>query len=315
MFARTLFVTSQYGVLPQGLQYSLDRMGTDYLQCPIWMMQGFYETFKPEVVIFFHHNLKEWNESILPDLEKITCHKILWDWEMPWEIDLIEKWHHPFSYILVQDKNSATELNHRLGQKKVTFVPHAADPESCKKVDVPFEYRSDLCFLGAAYPSRLRFFRTVLPKLKDYKVVIGGGGWEFLPDTIGQKIIKHPIHAEEYWRWYSGAKVALNLHRLSDEVPMANAGIVKASSPNNRFFELYMAGLYQMVDSVRLPEIKQYYDDVNIFESPDEFIVKFKGIANGSGGYRQAEGLRQQKRSLQDHKYENRFTEIISKII
>lgn len=313
MFGKILFITSPYGGLPRGISNTLNRMGVDYIQTPIWNMEEFYEKFNPQVVIFFHHFLKEWNQDTIDRIEKVICHKIYWDWECPWEIDYLRKYHHFFSKVLIQDKSSVEALKAD-NPHKFIHVPHAADKDLANAIDIPFEYRSDLCFIGAAYASRLKFMREILPHLKDYKVIIGGTGWEFLPDITGQKIINIGVNHEDYIMYSKGAKVCLNLHRLSQEMPIANDGMIKASSPNNRFFELNMMGCAQVVDDVRIPELNEYYP-VNIAcHTTEEFLAQIKAwIADDENRKKYAKQM--QEYSLEHNTYENRFTEIIAKII
>lgn len=315
MLGKIMFVVSRYGGIFPGMRDSLKRMDVDFTEVPIWNMEEGYEKLKPQTIIFFHHFLKEWDTSIIDRIDKLSCHKLYWDFEMPWEVDFIRQYHHHFTHVILQDKNTTDILNAEVQQGKFIFCPHAADKDLATTIDVPFAYRSDLCFIGAAYPSRLKFFREVLPQLKDYKVVIGGTGWEFLPDTNGQKIINTGLGAEEYIKYYKGTKVALNLHRLSDEMPIANTGMIKASSPNNRFFELNMMGCFQMVDNIRFPEIDNYYlSDYSLFKDTKHFLTSFEVyIADVNERKRIAKEI--QKETFEKHSYENRFSEILAKII
>lgn len=311
MLGKTLFVTSRFGGLPDGLINSLKRMKVDYIESPIWNLEESYTQFKPQVIIFFHHFIKEFTDE-MDRLDKLQCHKVYWSWEEPWEIDYTLLIAPHFSFVFTQDRVGAETINIHFPNKAV-YVPHAADPESCKQVDVPFCYRSDVCFIGAAYPSRLNFFREVLPKLKDYKVVLGGTGWEFLPDTKGQKILNSGVGAEDYIKYVQGAKININLHRLSDEMPIANKEKICAVSPNNRFFEIYMCGGFQLVDDVR-PDIAMFYDQTITFSSPSNFIELFYEWIRDEG-LRKILMKQNYEETLKKHTYENRFTEIISKVI
>lgn len=311
MLGQILFITSRFGGLPQGMTNSLKRMNVTYMETPIWNMQEAYDKFQPSVTIFFHHFLKEFDEYAA-QVQELGGHKIYWDWECPWEINYIIKYHHLFGFILVQDKISAEYLQGRMGSK-VKFVPHAADPETCKPELVPFEYRSDLCFIGAAYPSRLKFFREVLPFLEDYKVVIGGTGWEFLPSTFGQKIINSGVGGD-YAKWVNGAKINVNLHRGGQEVPIANSEKVGASSPNNRFFELNMSGALQLVDDLRAPEVFEYFPESQVFHNPQEFLELFRNWVDLNQPRREF-AEKQRQIALTKHTYENRFIELIAPLI
>jgi spore maturation protein CgeB len=311
MLGRIMFVTSKYGGIFPGLYNSLKRMKVDFIETPIWNMEESYEKFNPQVIIFFHHFIKEFTDE-MERLDKLSCHKVYWEFENPWEIDYTIQIAPHFSFVFTQDRTSMAEINSFYNGKAI-YVPHAADPESCKKVNVPFQFRSDLCFIGAAYPSRLKFFREVLPQLKDYKVIIGGTGWEFLPDIQGQKIINTGVDSFDYVRYVQGAKVNVNLHRLSDEMPIANKNNIQASSPNNRFFEIYMCGGFQLVDSVR-PDLEQFYPDVHSFSSVGEFIEMFHYWTElNEARKREAKDMYEQ--TLEKHTYERRFIDIISKVI
>jgi spore maturation protein CgeB len=156
--------------------------------------------------------------------------------------------------------------------------------------------------------------RQILPHLKDYKVVIGGTGWEFLPDTSNQLIKQDAIVGEEYYLYTQGAKIVLNLHRESDELTMSNNEHVQASSPNNRFFEVNMMGAFQMVDELRMPEIKDYYPDTVSFKDPTEFLTKFNHWMSDENGRKQI-AQRNRDHTMKFHRFENRFSEIIAKLI
>lgn len=315
MLSRTLFIHSRYGKVMKGLEDTLDRMNVVWKQAPIWNTMDAYEKFKPETVIFFHHNLQEWGTREVQLLESVRCHKILWDMECPWEIDYLRDFHGYFSFVFLHDKGSVNHLNEHFRTGKFIHVPHAADYNLMNLSDtVPFQYRSDLCFIGAAYPSRLKFMREVLPYLKDYRVVIGGMGWEFLSDIEGQYVPNKPIIADEYWKYYKGTKVALNLHRLTDDLPMKNTTGIHATSPNNRFFELNMMGCLQICDNVRLPELNEYYPTFLACKDAKEFITQIKAwIRDNEGRHKFAKTI--QEYTLKHHSYENRLTEIISKVI
>jgi spore maturation protein CgeB len=320
MMGRVLLVTFEFGGLPIGFLDNLigtfEGTGNEFKTCSFGHELELYASdFNPTTYIFFHPWMKDF-ESKGEVIDKLGGHKILWSMEDPYEIDLIVKYHHHFGYILTTDKNSAEYLQKTVG--KGTHLPHGAIPNVHKPMEVPWQYRSDLCFIGNAFPSRLRFFRKVLPYLKDYHVLIGGTGWAMLNDIYGQHVINCGVSAEDYIRYINGAKVNLNLHRLVDDMSIANENHIMPSSPNNRFFEIQACRGVQMVDDSRNPEIFEYYNRTEITDfdvnNTEDFVRRFEFIVSDKE-LRMERAKKAYDRTLKDHIYERRFAQILGELL
>jgi len=318
MTGKVLFVTFEFGGLPLGFLDTVirtfERTGLEFKTADFSReLEYCVADYQPSTFIFFHPWLKDF-QSKADVIEKLPGHKILWTMEDPYEIDLVEQYHHYFGYILTTDRASAEYLRQTTG--KGTHLPHGAIPEVHKPQEVSWEYRSDLCFIGNAFPSRLQFFRKVLPSLKDYNVILGGTGWNLLNDSYGQRIINHGVSSENYLKFINGAKVNINLHRLRDDVSIANKNGIMPSSPNNRFFEICACKAVQMVDSSRSPELLDYYgtDEVIMFYDENDFLMLFEKLM-ANKNYRNEVAEKAYQRTLKDHIYERRFVQVLGDLI
>ncbi len=269
------------------------------------------QNFQPVATLFFHPNVSLWDYKA--GIDQIGGHKILWDLESPYEIDLVTQSCHTVGYCFMHDKNSAEYVS-KIAHS-CTHVPHACNPKVHRKVDVPYEYRSDLVFVGNALHSRTRFLESVADSLKDYMVTIIGWGFHGMSGYEHQRVIHGHVGEEEMVKYISGAKIALNMHRLHD-LDMHNKDNVEFSSPNNRTFEIAGIGTAQMVDHSRMPELLDYFDkdDICVFDGPEDFMVNFRYLMDDPDErHRMVEAC--QKRAYKDHTYTKRLSDHLVKIL
>lgn len=314
---KILFVHSEFGNCEPWRYAVLDAFGAlnyQYRETNFAEMLDVAQEWQPQLTVAFHPYLPTF-EKYARAWEKIGGHKALWTMEDPWEFDHTQAYAHLFGYIITSDKRAAQVL--KQSGVNAHHLPHGAMQYLYYPEEVGHAYKTDLCFVGNAYPSRLRFFRAVLPHLKEYRVALIGTGWRALPDTYGQLVVNDGVSNVENRRWMNGAKVVLNLHRLVDDVPIANERVLKPSSPNNRFFEIGACRRLQMVDDSRLPEIKEYYSvnsELLVFESTDHFLQLFLS-AMGASDFRSMAAAAAYTRTLQAHKYEQRILSVFAELI
>jgi spore maturation protein CgeB len=262
----------------------------------------------PSMMVLFHPSY-EW-DRYFKDINAIPCHKILWDLESPFELDVIKKGIDHIMYLLIMDKNSADHIKTQYPDKEVKFVPCSCYPpkHSHVNVDKLYKYRSDLCFVGAPFRSRVNFFREVKDALADYYLTIIGYSWHGTMDWGNQNLINDIMPVEEVTKYYSGAKIALNLQRQNSDAWGHNESNVKASSPANRLFEIACSGTCQMVDNSRCPEIFEYFDEneIVVFTSPTDFLEKLKYLMNHPSK-RDEIGTRAMKKAQSLYAYRNRI--------
>lgn len=157
----------------------------------------------------------------------------------------------------------------------------------------------------------------MLPHLKEYRVALIGTGWRALPDTHGQLVINEGVSNVENRRWMNGAKVVLNLHRLVDDVPIANEGLFLPTSPNNRTFEICACRRVQMVDASRATELRAHYvpdKEIAIFSDAAHFLQIFPSYL-GAPDFRADMAEAAYQRTLRDHRYEQRILKAFGELM
>ena len=225
---------------------ALEELSVEAKECYIADVKEVSESFKPIMHIFLHHQYKIY--EYLPVIKELKGHKLYWTMEDPYESDVTFDMLDTFYYIFTSDENTANALKKEAKANEIYYVPHACNPKVHKQVPVSYEYRSNICFVGNAFASRLRYFSDHASEVRDKLVTIIGVGYRGLDNYQHQRIIHGHISEEEMVRYYSGANVVLNLHRLNTDLDMANKRGIQPRHLNNRFYEVSAIGRPQVVE-------------------------------------------------------------------
>lgn len=225
---------------------ALKDLRIEYKVCHITSFERESESFQPTMTIFFHPNelAYEYRDAI----RKAKGHKLVWSMEDPWEIDLTEDiMSMGVYYCFTMDENAAKHLTRLHSKDQVYYVPHALNPRYHRPLEIEYKHRSDILFVGNAYPSRLDWLERNAPKFKNKYMTIIGVGYRGLPGYDHQNIIEGHIHQDEMLRYISGSKLVLNLHRQNEDLRMRNTTDVIPTSFNNRYYEVAAMGKRQLV--------------------------------------------------------------------
>lgn len=155
---KILFVHSEFGNVEPWRYAVLDAFAAlqyQYCETNFAEMVQVAEEWQPQLTVAFHPYLPTFDVAAW---SKIGGHKALWTMEDPWEIDHTRAYAHLFGYVLTSDGGAARLLK-RDGVNAL-HLPHGAMQYLYYPEEVGHEYKTDLCFVGNAYPSRLRFFRA-----------------------------------------------------------------------------------------------------------------------------------------------------------
>lgn len=231
--------------LKNHLESALDELQIEWQECHVGQLSQTVASFQPTMTIFFHPS-----QSILDNLDVIQAmggHKLLWSMEDPYESDITFALLPYVYYIFTSDENTAEALRKEATANQIFFVPHAFNPKVHKPEEVPYEYRSDILFVGNAYESRLKFFQNHAQEYKDKMVTIIGVGYRGLDGYQSQRVIHGHISETEMVKYINGAKLVLNLHRQSSDLDMANKRKIAPSSFNNRYYEVMGCNRKQLV--------------------------------------------------------------------
>lgn len=201
------------------------------------------------------------------------------------------------------------------GATQVHYLPFAANPYKIRPQRVDTSYQYDICFIGTAFWNRAAFFDQIAEYLSTKRVFINGWFWDRMAkySTLAGKIKGYWLPPEEAVRYYSGAKIVINLHRAADdETHNTNSRGLKAVSVNPRLFEIAACGTLQLTD-VREQTSAMYVpgSEIVTFSSPQEMIERIEYYLAHEEERRLIawNGL---KRTLRDHIYRKRLASLFT---
>ncbi len=243
--------------LKNHIEDALDELQIEWKECFIEDVSRINNEFEPTMNLFFHPNKNIYD--YIPVIENLKGHKLLWSMEDPYESDITFDMAKYFYYIFTSDKATAEELKKEFPNNSIHYVPHACNPKVHKPMEVPYEYRSDLCLAGNAYDSRIAYFQKNSEEMKNKMVILIGVGYRGLDGFQSQKLIHGHVSEAEVVKYCNGAKTVLNLHRINSDLDMANKREIKPMHLNNRFYEVAAMGRPQIVENrdEMLEEVKK----------------------------------------------------------
>jgi spore maturation protein CgeB len=266
------------------------------------------QQFRPNVILSFRGaNL---SPIIVYNLRKMGYPVIVWVVDDPYRLQTHKKLVQPYNMVITQDSNSVAF--YRQLKKPVFHLPLAVNPEKYRPQKVPEKYRSDICFVGSAFPVRLHYFDKLTPLLLRHKTFIIGQWWEKLKNYQKLKtcILNKPIPPSEVVKYYNGAKIVLNIHR-TDNDRKDNPFNIAAHTPNNRTFEIAACRAFQLTT---------YRKDLGKFYELDTEIAHYstlKELREKIIYYLHHDEERKQmaakayQRTLRDHSYLVRLNQLI----
>lgn len=255
--------------LKNHVEDALDELQIEWKEAHISQMQATAESFSPTMTIFFHPN-----KTIYEYVDQVTTlrgHKLLWSMEDPYESDLTFDMLPYFYYIFTSDYNTAEALKKESTSNHIQYVPHACNPKVHKPMEVTWEYKSDTCFIGNAYESRLQYLQNYIPKWKGSLFRLVGVGYRGLDGLSEHHVIHGHISEPEMVKYINGTKVALNIHRVNSDLDMANKREITPRHLNNRFYEIAAMGKIQLIEN--RDEMKEEIETVSKMK-PEEYSYK-----------------------------------------
>ena len=146
-----------------------------------------------------------------------------------------------FDYIFIYSQKIKKKLKLTLSKNKIIYLPFAHDPAIHIKQKLFQKHLYDISFIGTADKERYNIIR----QLKDYKIVIGGNGWDRYKQ-LKNVVYLGAINTQLSANVISKSTVSLNLLRKQNygshnmrtfEIPaMGGLMLTKRSKEQNDFF-------------------------------------------------------------------------------
>lgn len=228
------------------IEKALSELEIEWRHCFLPDVFEVAKEFQPTMTVFFHPNKSIYKYK--DEIKDLPGHKLMWSMEDPYESDITFDMAQYIYYIFTSDEATAIALKKERGDKnKIVYVPHACDPDVHKPMSVPYSYKSDIVFVGNAYESRIKWLQEHAEEFMDKMVTIIGVGYRGMDGYQNQRVIHGHTSEPDLVRYYNGAKLVLNLHRINSDLDMANSRSLKPSSFNNRYYEIAACGKKQLV--------------------------------------------------------------------
>jgi spore maturation protein CgeB len=202
--------------------------------------------------------------------------------------------------------NDPTNLRRFREQAPTVYIPHAYDPDIHHPGPVADEYRSEFCFVGTGYPSRVQFFERV--DFDGVDVALAGMWQSVAPESPLRKYLAHDItHCCDNTQTadlYRGAKVSVNLYRRETAPECSAAGW--AMGP--REVELAACGTFFLRD--RRPESDLVLGMLPAFDGPQDFGEKLRWYLHHDTI--RTDLARQARQAVADHTFKANAAQLLS---
>jgi len=212
---------------------------------------------------------EELDRAIMERLTSLCENKVLWVTEDPYERSINASNAELFDLVFTNDAGSVAAYG-----DKGRHLPFAAD-ERLHFHDVPqFDeghYLYDLFFAGTAWPNRARFLEQLQHAIPSVNLKLALPANPYIPaPNLGMDTSSFDWRTPntEFAKFSNRSRSVLTLHRNFS----SSGNDPVAETPGPRFFEVALAGGFQLVDT-SIPEIR-----VNDFYVPGQDFVGFDGV-------------------------------------
>ncbi len=270
--------------------------------------------FRPDLVVAMKGT--RISESALTALKAMGITTVAWTMDDPYELELYMSRAGYYDMIFTSEPR-CLPVYEASGISCAEFLPHAHDPAVHKpapEVAASTNYASDICFIGAAYPERVRLLKAAAPFLARHKTVLIGNWGTYRGELPGVRVLDGFVREQEAAKFYSGAKIVLNIHRLAGECAAGRLDPRKigADGVNSRTFEIAGAGAFQLVDAGRgmLEKLFEPGRELVTFTGEDDMQSKMEQyLADDSR--RSAIAAAGRRRALAEHTYGHRIKTLL----
>jgi spore maturation protein CgeB len=313
---RVLFIPQGFPAIDQGVIKALQpRVNELIIGTPREMLAA-AERSRPDLVLVLnglHHVFPENHLQQIDMIRALGIRTAIWFADDPYFTDDTSRIAPHYDVVLTHEQ-SCVQLYRELGCAQVGYLPLAADTDLFRPQQVEPAYRSDVCFIGMAFWNRVAVFNRIAPYLAGKKVIIAGGLWNRLKHF---KLLRPSIREgwtpiEETVKYYSGAKIVINLHRgYLLEKDNRNSREIPGQSINPRTYEMAACGALQLTDF--RDDLTRLYipgHEIAVYRTPDELMGQIEYYLTHDQE-RRAIAYNGLRRTLEQHSFARRIEELL----
>lgn len=314
--AKVLFIVQGFDAIDRGISQGLQETVREAYTGTATDMLRLAEELLPDLVLVMNglHVFPADHADHVDQVRHMGIRTAIWFADDPYFTDQTASLAPHYDYVFTHEL-SCLAFYQELGCQQVHYLPLAVNTSVYKPMHVASDYRSDVCFIGIGFPNRIALFDQIAPFLAKKKVLLAGALWDQLHhySLLEQGIKLQWIPIEESVKYYNGAKIVINVHRLTyDETFNKNSRNLPGYSINPRTYEISACGTLQITDYRH--DLDQYYtpgQDIETFDNAEELIQKMQHyLVHEEDRMRIAmHGLR---RSIVEHTFVDRLSKLLN---
>jgi spore maturation protein CgeB len=315
MKKRVLFIPQGFESIDQGVIEGFKGMITELMVASPIDSLRMAEASRPDLVLVLNglHVFPEDHSDQIDQIRAMGIKTAIWFADDPYFTDLTKQIAAHYDYVFTHELN-CVPFYREIGCMQVHYLPLAVPLSLFRPMAVESRFRSDICFIGNAFPNRIAFFNQITSYLSKKRVVIIGALWNKLTQyaLLAHQIRLGWVAVEETIKYYNGAKIVINLHRAAlDDDYNKNSNKIPAYSTNPRTYEISACGVLQLTD-IRgdLGSLYTPGHDIATYTGAEELINQIEYYL-GHEEEREQIALRGLHRTLQEHNFKKRLRQLL----
>ncbi|UJF32076.1 CgeB family protein [Paenibacillus hexagrammi] len=316
---RVLYVSSglwSYRPLDSGITEELEAVCAEVrVALPTDPVADIAKAYRPDLVLSLN-SVELLKVHIIDEIRAMGILTAVWFTDDPYYSDVTVDIAKHYDYVFTLEMNSVP-LYRQAGCRHVYYLPFGVNRSLFHPQPASPEHSVDVIFIGSAFRNRVAFFDEIAPELSSMNLLIAGYWWDRLQhyDVLQSKIrTGYWISPEESARYYSSAKIVINMHRAIDDETNRNSSGIQAESINPRTFEISACAPLQLTD-VRANLSAMYRSglDIATYDSPQELVRQIQYYL-GHEEQRQEIAWRGLERTMREHTYRTRIQRMFEPI-
>lgn len=212
----------------------------------------------------------------------------------------------------------------------VYYCPTAGSTHECGKIPREYieeKYQSDVLFLGALYPNRVKLMESIIPLVEKYNLnfkICGHTHYMKKKSPLWKYVFESgTIPHNETVKYYNGAKTILNMYRDIGWNPRTvtkrnpyNRKKFPAESLNPRAYEVPLCQSFMVIEDIR-PESRDIFneDEVAFFSDEKSLQKRLRYYLVGRGkSKREQMAFKAYRKVAENHTYIHRLQTIMKVI-